>query len=97
MFVAAMRFEIRIPAARSLKEKRAALRPAIERLRRDRSLSVAEVGGQDTWQSATIGVAAVARRPGELDEWFAQARRILDRFPDLEVVTDSIAHLEVPE
>ena len=43
MKVAAIRIELHIGAAQSLKEKRSVLRPVIEGLRRNVSLSVAEV------------------------------------------------------
>ena len=60
MRVAALRVEIHLPAPQSLKEKRAVLRPVIERLRRLGSYSIAEVDHQNDWQRASIGVAIAA-------------------------------------
>ena len=55
MKAAALRFELHIPGSESLKEKRAVLRPLIEGLRRQLSVSVSEVGYQDTWQRVWLG------------------------------------------
>ena len=52
--------ELHFPENRSLKEKRRVLRPLIQRLRRDLHLSVAEVGDNDLWNVAVIGIACVA-------------------------------------
>jgi uncharacterized protein YlxP (DUF503 family) len=60
MVIGVLRLEIQIPANRSLKGKRAALRPLIATLAREFSASVAEVGEQDSWQSAEIGVCVVS-------------------------------------
>ena len=60
MYVLALEIELHLPQCRSLKEKRSVLRPIIDRLRHRHHLSVAEVGYQDKWQRAAIGVAVVA-------------------------------------
>lgn len=57
-----------MPESRSLKTKRAALRPIIDGLRHRFHLSVAEVDHQDTWQRAAIAVAVVAESDGHLRE-----------------------------
>jgi uncharacterized protein YlxP (DUF503 family) len=69
---AAVRFELRIPESRSLKTKRAAIRPITDGLRHRFHVSVAEVDHQDTWQRAAIAVAVVAESDRHL-------REILDR------------------
>ncbi|MFQ5654597.1 MAG: DUF503 domain-containing protein [Planctomycetota bacterium] len=60
MKVAILRINLHIPAARSLKGKRQVLRSLKDRLFSRFNLSVAEVGAQDLWQRAEIGVAQVA-------------------------------------
>jgi len=59
MVVAVMSLRLMIPGAHSLKEKRRALRSTKDRLRTQLNVSVAEVDGQDYWQSAVLGIAAV--------------------------------------
>jgi hypothetical protein len=59
MVVALAVFDFHIPHCRSLKEKRAFLRPLKTRLRGEFEISAAEVGHQDLLQRAALGVAAV--------------------------------------
>ncbi len=69
MHAVAVRFDLHVPASRSLKAKRAAIRPVVDGLRHRFKVSVAEVDYQDQWQRASIGVALVdgsAFEPGML-------------------------------
>ncbi len=59
MVVGALTLTLRIPGARSLKEKRGVVRRTCDRLRHRFHLSVAEVEDQDVHDRAVIGVAAV--------------------------------------
>lgn len=60
MHVAVVQLELHIPTSRSLKEKRAVLRPIVEGLRHRFQISVAEVDYQDKWQRSLIGMAVVS-------------------------------------
>jgi len=59
MVVGTLSLRLIIAGAHSLKEKRRALRSIKDRLRHQFNVSVAEVDGQDYWQSAVLGIAAV--------------------------------------
>jgi uncharacterized protein YlxP (DUF503 family) len=96
MWACAIRMELRIPGAQSLKEKRALLRPHVERLRRLASLSVAEVDGQDYWQRSTLGVAIVAPDAGHLDSLIDRVQRYVDSQVDIELVDLAVSYLEDP-
>jgi uncharacterized protein YlxP (DUF503 family) len=67
MHVGTLKLEIHIPASNSLKAKRSVMNHVKERLRSRFNVAVAEVGGQDLWQRATLGVAVVGEAPGLLD------------------------------
>jgi uncharacterized protein YlxP (DUF503 family) len=58
MIVGASIVEIYIHGCRSLKAKRGIVRSISQRVRNRFNLSVAEVGGQDTWQRAVLGLSA---------------------------------------
>ena len=60
MVVGVLRLTLVIPGARSLKEKRHALRKVVDRVRARYNVGIAEVGENDVWQRAVIGVAVVA-------------------------------------
>lgn len=57
MVVGVVRMVFRIHGCRSLKEKRAVVKSMIARLRNAFNASIAEVGMNDTYQRAEIGVA----------------------------------------
>lgn len=59
MPVGAFHVEIHLPEAHSLKEKRAVIRGLKDRLRSRFNVSVAELGGQELWQRALVGVVAI--------------------------------------
>jgi uncharacterized protein YlxP (DUF503 family) len=60
MFVAAARVELHVHGSQSLKQKRGVLQSIKQRVRNEFNVSIAEVGGQDTWQVAVLGLAAVS-------------------------------------
>ena len=59
MVIGAARVELHVHASHSLKEKRGVIRSIVRRIRNEFNVAVAEVGGQDTWQWAVLGLAAV--------------------------------------
>jgi len=94
MHAAALRIELRLSEVRSLKTKRALLRPVIRRLKA-MELSVSEVDHQDSWQRATLGVAVVAPQVGRLEEVIAVVQRSLLNDPTIEVMEIDVTHMEV--
>lgn len=60
MVIGILRLDLSVPGNRSLKGKRAALRPLIAALSREFAVSVAEVDAQDSWQRAVLGVSTVS-------------------------------------
>ena len=80
-----MRLELHIPTSRSLKEKRAVLRPIVEGLRHRFQISVAEVGYQDKWQRALIGMAVVSDSYSHAGEVVDSVERWVWSKPDVEV------------
>ena len=61
MPVAFLTLEIRIEHAQSLKDRRQVVRSVKDQLRQDFNVSVAELDEAVTWQSATLGIAAISR------------------------------------
>lgn len=60
MVIGVCRVRLRLPENQSLKGKRATLKSLVARLQNKFKVSVAEVGDNDSWQLATIGVACVS-------------------------------------
>jgi uncharacterized protein YlxP (DUF503 family) len=72
MIVGASVVELHIEGCSSLKAKRGVVRSVAQRVRNRFNLAVAEVGGQDTWQRAVLGLAAAGSDR-------VTVRRVLDR------------------
>jgi len=89
-----MAFDLHVPESRSLKAKRAAIRPIVDGIRARFKLSVAEVEFQDQWQRARIGVAAVASSAGHLEEMLTRVERFVATADDVEVLETGITYLE---
>jgi uncharacterized protein YlxP (DUF503 family) len=72
MVVGAARVVLHVHGSQSLKEKRGVVRSIVQRVRNRFNVSIAEVGGQDTWQRAELllAVASHGRVP---------ARALLER------------------
>lgn len=95
MHAAALRFDLHVPASRSLKAKRAAVRPIIDTLRHRFHLSVAEVDHHDRWQRAAIAVAVVAESNHHLEEVLGTIERFVRSAGEVEVLDTETAYLEL--
>ena len=86
MHVAALDIELHLPASRSLKAKRAVVKPILEGARQRFRVAVAEVGFHDQWQRTRLGMAAVATTPGHVEEVLDEVERFVWSRPDIEIV-----------
>ena len=71
-------FELHLPHARSLKDKRRVVKSLLDRLHERYRVSVLESGFHDLHQRAEVAVAYLARSEGELDRMAAEMRRLVD-------------------
>jgi uncharacterized protein YlxP (DUF503 family) len=82
MPIASMTIELRIEQAHSLKDRRQIVRSLKERLAHGFNISVAELDEAVTWQSATIGIAAVSTSrvylSGQMQQVENAANRIVE-------------------
>ena len=97
MHVAALRVELRIRGAQSLKEKRHIVKSVIAQLTSTFGAAVSEVDDQDKWQKATLGVALVAPQHSHLVRVMHSVERALDVRDDVEVLRIGSSFLEAPE
>lgn len=94
MHAAALRLEIRIPEARSLKDKRRIVKGLMGSLAAAFPVAVSEVGFHDQWQRATIGAALVAPQAGQLERIIHSVQHALRERPDIELLEVGISYLE---
>ena len=68
MVIGTLQITVQVPESRSLKDKRMVVRSITSRVRQTFAVAVAEVGEQDTWQTAVVGVACVSNNARHADE-----------------------------
>lgn len=91
---AVLRFDLHVPESRSLKVRRAAIRPVVDGLRHRHHCSVAETGFQGQWQRAEIAVALVAASDGHLREQVDAVERFVRAAADVEVLEVELVHVD---
>lgn len=94
MHVAAIRAELLIRDAHSLKEKRRVVKRVVDSLHRRHAVAAAEVDNHDMWQRATIGIAAVAAQSGHVERLLHQVVRSLDADRSFELLATDTWRVE---
>ncbi len=93
MIVGVCTVELFLPDGHSLKAKRQVLLSLKDRLREKFNLSVAEVGEQDLWQKAMLGLACVANESAYVNQVLEQSLNLIRSVPTIEVVRSRIEFL----
>lgn len=86
MTAALVVLDLHLPGCTSLKAKRAPLKSVTAALRRDLGVSVAEIGHQDLWQRAALGVAIAATSETGARKVAQSVEKMVQRDPRIEVV-----------
>lgn len=77
MVVGGLRVELSLEGCRSLKEKRRVVRGICDALRSRLGVSVAEVGDQELWNRAELGLAVVSGSEGVVDSILGRAEELI--------------------
>ncbi|MBV9574705.1 MAG: DUF503 domain-containing protein [Acidobacteriales bacterium] len=77
--IAFLTLEVRIEAAKSLKDKRQVVRSLKDRLRASFNVSVAELEPSSLWNHATLGVVSVSDSKDYLDGLMKHVERLASR------------------
>ncbi len=96
MHVGAAVVELHVHGSHSLKQKRGVVNSIVGRIRSRFNVSVAEVGGQDTWQRCVLGVTTCSADPQKAEKVL---RRIVDFIADThlaELVAEDVEVLAMP-
>ena len=86
MVIGLLTLDLHFPGARSLKDKRQALRSLETRLRNKFNVAVAEVEHQDLWQRARVAVVSVNTDHGHLDATLSHAAAEAHHSRDVQVL-----------
>jgi uncharacterized protein YlxP (DUF503 family) len=91
IMVSLLTIKYSLPACQSLKEKRSSIQPLISRIRKEFNVSVSEVGLQDIWQNAWIGVVSISNDSKHNTQILQQVVSFSEtNFPDLEILEHHI-------
>jgi uncharacterized protein YlxP (DUF503 family) len=96
MIVGAAVVELHVHGSQSLKAKRGVVRSISQRVRNRFNLSVAEVGGQGTWQIAVIGMTTVGADPRNVRRVLDRAVRFVEELHLAEVLDSDVELIDLP-
>jgi uncharacterized protein YlxP (DUF503 family) len=96
MIVGAAAVEIHVHGSQSLKAKRGVVRSITQRVRNRFNLSIAEVGGQDTWQLAVLGLTAVGSDRQKVRRVIERAVAFIEDLNLAEVLRSDVELLDMP-
>ena len=97
MIVGAALVELHVHGSHSLKAKRGVVRSIVSRVRNQFNVSVAEVGGQDTWQRAVIGLAAAGSDRTRVRQTLSRAVAFIESLHLAEVRASDCEIVDLPE
>ncbi|MGI8843664.1 MAG: DUF503 domain-containing protein [Gemmatimonadaceae bacterium] len=89
MVIGVVSWEVHLPGAASLKDKRSVLRSLKDRLHNEFNVSVAETGHHDVWQRAEITACTVATDRRHAASVLSSADRMVASAPTCRII-DSI-------
>ncbi|WP_328768296.1 DUF503 domain-containing protein [Streptomyces sp. NBC_00286] len=87
MYVGTLSFDLLLGDVRSLKEKRSVVRPIVAELQRKFAVSAAEVGDQDLYRRAEIGLAVVSGDATHLTDVLDRCERMVAGRPEVELLS----------
>jgi uncharacterized protein YlxP (DUF503 family) len=96
MIVGVAALEIRIHGSNSLKEKRGVVQSICRRVRNRFHVAVAEVGGQELWQRALLGVATIGSDAGVVRSALERAVTFVEDLHLAEVLHSEVEILRLP-
>jgi len=94
--VGAALVELHVHGSQSLKQKRGVVKSILHRLRNHHNVSAAEVGGQETWQRAVLGISAVGLDEVRVRRSLERAVEFIDSLHLADMRASDIAVVELP-
>lgn len=86
MVIGRAEIELFFGGSQTLKDKRRLLKGTIQRIRTKFNVSIAEVGGQDTWQRAVLGIACVSNETPQVQRVISNVINFLETHPHAHII-----------
>ncbi|HOW36616.1 MAG TPA: DUF503 domain-containing protein [Candidatus Omnitrophota bacterium] len=80
-----------MPLPQSLKEKRTILKSLKDRVRLKFNVSIAEIGGQDKWQVATLGIAMIGNDQRYVDSCLSNIISFIESMGQVQISDHQIS------
>ncbi len=93
MIVGILQMELRIDGSHSLKEKRMVLKSLKDKLRQRFNISVSEIGYQEKWQRALIGVTGIGTDRSYVNGLLSSVLDWVSHFQSVELVSNQMEML----
>ncbi|KAA0258065.1 DUF503 domain-containing protein [Deferribacter autotrophicus] len=84
--IGAVLFELDIPGAFSLKDKRRVLNSLKSQMKNKFNVAVSEVGGKDVWNRSVLAVTTVSDNRRLVDEMLQKIINFVDNFPEINIL-----------
>ncbi|NLC67552.1 MAG: DUF503 domain-containing protein [Clostridiaceae bacterium] len=79
----------------SLKDKRSVIKSIIDRVKARYNASIAEVGMNDAWKSAVLGVACISNDSAHVDRMIEEIIRFIENDGRIEIVDYSTEKIHI--
>jgi len=89
-FTAILHLDLHIPQSTSLKEKRRVLLSLKTKLKNKFNVSVAEVGKQDKWQRALLGLSLISGDQKYLRSQVEKIKNLIERVHEVEMLDEDL-------
>lgn len=86
MVIGILRLDLLVPVSQSLKDKRAVIRSLVAQLQNQFHAAVSEVGHQDLWNRALLGVAVVSGAGPVVERLLQQIEDRVAANPAVEII-----------
>lgn len=86
MHILLVKLQLRIPLARSLKDKRQQIKSLKDRISHRFNASIAETGSLDNWQKAELGICIISNDRSHLDKQYNLIETVVLEYPELEII-----------
>lgn len=93
MVIGVRSWELHVPGAHSLKEKRSVVKSLKDRLHNEFNVSVAETGHHEAWQTAELTACLVAVDRRQAESVLASADRFVESNPLCRIVDSATTFL----
>ena len=93
MVIGVRSFELHLPAAHSLKDKRSVVKSLKDRLHNEFNVSVAETGRHDIWQTAELTVCVVSTEQRHAASVLESVDRFVEANPFCRIVDTTTSFL----